>query len=1545
MTRNDSAPAPSSTRRPSTRAAPTPPSAQVTADEEVDLSTQRSIEDIIDNLDETGSRNGRSQGNPRGRTAAIGGFDPNSNNGELLGWLLDGINKYDGVRLATSAATNFKECIGLLSTRWLVAMEKLSAKDQQIIDLVSELAAAKAQLAEANLPSVLAKKRRPDTGVDSLRHSVVSDAGGTDNESVFTSSDWNPDIGGPAGSLNLRDWADSSPDPSSSAPPRPPTRGNPRPRSRSGGPQASRARANPSRQPSPPQPQRRHILIINRKSAVGSSIIWPFLDKEDAALKDIKDTVLGVLREERILSSFVSRGGLALSFSSEQDLNSARDKLSRSDDDLAFKTTSGKETLVRLMCPSESNGELSVKGDRQTFLANSSKFLCDIAVRNGVPTDGVSIVRRSQGGVIFIKGPSHVLTSWLAKAHLYTGLSRVQVKRASSDALCFTCGAYHPRIPGSRCPRAPKCVKCGGDHPLAECTCPRDFAGPDRSCSNCGATGHSALNYKCQPIKLQPVREEVPLGSPTTPRPLKVVVHNINRSLDALSEWLRAADFDVVLLQECPPSLSRRSSYLNYNIILSEPNPGARGRATDWHRAAILHSKDLPVVSSYACPDLASAVLRVNDTLSIRFISFYGDSSLPMEDAINSLARCCESAPALPILAGGDSNAFSPLWFSPYHPPSDPRVGRGALLERFVLSNGFNICSRNKDIPSFQGAQGSSFIDLAFARELTVDPLEPIQTLSDHLALPLLIIPTPSPSQSYPKRRSPRDTDWDAFSRHLESFNRTAPLISSTEDIERLAVSLADDVQVAVRLSTPSRKPPSPAQLRARNGESWWNEQLEKQRKALRNLQAKIRRLRKRTDPPHDQIRVLEAQFVHSKKRYYRDIKVAKRNAWRTEMANLTAHELNKRFKPRKVANETYDPCELLNHFISSPGESPEFASPLGSVETSGSLNGLGGPVTAQELSDAIRGFPNGKSPGADQVSYEHLKRAVENPSWRNRMLLLANACLDRCFVPNCLKNSSLIMLYKGGNKPRLKRWRPIALLPVLLKVLEKLIGGRLKAMIKLPDNLHGFIPNRSTTSALRAVTASLEDSAHRYKLLATFDVSSAFDRVDHRGLVRAVTELSSPAMGKLISSYLHGHTVTLDGHSRNRVRGVPQGSSLGPLLYAIATVSLSQYISRTSDDLAATGVRISAELYADDTAVVISSDCSRTAVAALAAVASTIKEWATRFGLELDLAKTEILVADDDTRVTIADRLADSAVDGLSRDHCKPSIIWLGVTISRNWRSHIWKAQGKVKGLLSRFNKLSCKLWSISAAQALSLWRTCVLPVFLHGCEVWGPVAHTSWFQDTVVGLEAFFSKWLFGLNRSAPNELTSFVLGTITPSITQLVMTRCCSSWLHCTDQPGLRRSELSALRRWGFDKGSYFEPSRTPTAPLPPNFRVSLTPLKISASHAQSTLHFYTDGSLSDKTPLAAKVACAAVSCSLVSGTIKVTGYRGCRLDDRLTIFQAELCGALLVIVWCLERLEHSRRLPPSIVVHVDSRSVLQSLASGRKGTILLNTFWSR
>ncbi|KAF4678671.1 hypothetical protein FOZ60_016264 [Perkinsus olseni] len=789
-------------------------------------------------------------------------------------------------------------------------MEKLSAKDQQIIDLVSELAAAKAQLAEANLPSVLAKKRRPDTGVDSLRHSVVSDAGGTDNESVFTSSDWNPDI-----------------------------------------------------------------------------------DKEDAALKDIKDTVLGVLREERILSSFVSRGGLALSFSSEQDLNSARDKLSRSDDDLAFKTTSGKETLVRLMCPSESNGELSVKGDRQTFLANSSKFLCDIAVRNGVPTDGVSIVRRSQGGVIFIKGPSHVLTSWLAKAHLYTGLSRVQVKRASSDALCFTCGAYHPRIPGSRCPRAPKCVKCGGDHPLAECTCPRDFAGPDRSCSNCGATGHSALNYKCQPIKLQPVREEVPLvapplGSPTTPRPLKVVVHNINRSLDALSEWLRAADFDVVLLQECPPSLSRRSSYLNYNIILSEPNPGARGRATDWHRAAILHSKDLPVVSSYACPDLASAVLRVNDTLSIRFISFYGDSSLPMEDAINSLARCCESAPALP----------HPRW-----------RGLQCFLTPVVLT----------------GAQGSSFIDLAFARELTVDPLEPIQTLSDHLALPLLIIPTPSPSQSYPKRRSPRDTDWDAFSRHLESFNRTAPLISSTEDIERLAVSLADDVQVAVRLSTPSREATFPAQLRARNGESWWNEQLEKQRKALRNLQAKIRRLRKRTDPPHDQIRVLEAQFVHSKKRYYRDIKVAKRNAWRTEMANLTAHELNKRFKPRKVANETYDPCELLNHFISSPGESPEFASPLGSVETSGSLNGLGGPVTAQELSDAIRGFPNGKSPGADQVSYEHLKRAVENPSWRNRMLLLANACLDRCFVPNCLKNSSLIMLYKGGNKPRLKTVAP----------------------------------------------------------------------------------------------------------------------------------------------------------------------------------------------------------------------------------------------------------------------------------------------------------------------------------------------------------------------------------------------------------------------------------------------------------------------------------------------------------------------------------------
>ena len=55
----------------------------------------------------------------------------------------------------------------------------------------------------------------------------------------------------------------------------------------------------------------------------------------------------------------------------------------------------------------------------------------------------------------------------------------------------------------------------------------------------------------------------------------------------------------------------------------------------------------------------------------------------------------------------------------------------------------------------------------------------------------------------------------------------------------------------------------------------------------------------------------------------------------------------------------------------------------------------------------------------------------------------LLNSCIKHSIFPNVFKIAKVIPLYKGGDKQNLNSYRPISLLPVLGKLLEKIIFSR----------------------------------------------------------------------------------------------------------------------------------------------------------------------------------------------------------------------------------------------------------------------------------------------------------------------------------------------------------------------------------------------------------------------------------------------------------------------------------------------------------------------
>ena len=124
----------------------------------------------------------------------------------------------------------------------------------------------------------------------------------------------------------------------------------------------------------------------------------------------------------------------------------------------------------------------------------------------------------------------------------------------------------------------------------------------------------------------------------------------------------------------------------------------------------------------------------------------------------------------------------------------------------------------------------------------------------------------------------------------------------------------------------------------------------------------------------------------------------------------------------------------------------------------------------------------------------------------------------------------------------------------------------------QLNHNLHAYKAMFSTTTAILNITDSIAAAADGRKIAATLllDQSAAFDCVDTQILLQKLEVYNfSPEARKWIESYLSNRTqfveIGAQTSSMRSVRsGVPQGSVMGPILYAIYT---NEFPETTKED------------------------------------------------------------------------------------------------------------------------------------------------------------------------------------------------------------------------------------------------------------------------------------------------------------------------------------------------------------------------------------------
>ena len=206
-------------------------------------------------------------------------------------------------------------------------------------------------------------------------------------------------------------------------------------------------------------------------------------------------------------------------------------------------------------------------------------------------------------------------------------------------------------------------------------------------------------------------------------------------------------------------------------------------------------------------------------------------------------------------------------------------------------------------------------------------------------------------------------------------------------------------------------------------------------------------------------------------------------------------------------------------------------------------------------------------------------------------LCIFFNTSLRLGEVPGAFKEAHVTPVPKGGDVTLVSNYRPISLLSNLDKVLERLIFKHLHnhfvSNTILTPFQSGFTPGDSTVNQLTYLYNTLcraLDSGKEVRVIFC-DISKAFDRVWHAGLVHKLQAagISGNFLHWLIN-YLSNRKqrVVLPGYSLSGIlsmRGVPQGSILGPLLFLL-------YINDIVVD-----IRSSIRLFADDTSLYIIVD------------------------------------------------------------------------------------------------------------------------------------------------------------------------------------------------------------------------------------------------------------------------------------------------------------------------------------------------------------------
>lgn len=779
-----------------------------------------------------------------------------------------------------------------------------------------------------------------------------------------------------------------------------------------------------------------------------------------------------------------------------------------------------------------------------------------------------------------------------------------------------------------------------------------------------------------------------------------------------LTEFMSYHNLDIVLVNETHLKPCQNPKIRNYDFYRVD-RPGNGGGTGIYIRNSIDHYEaDTPTnLSSLE----ANSIVVCTTNGEIRFTSVYRSPKYTNKldpDDIDALLGYSQ-----PTIIAGDLNAKHPTWNS-RNTNLAGRTLRAHLDKIGVAAHG------PVDPTHYPRTKGNpDVIDICLVKDVgaSIEVFTANDLSSDHN--PVLMFFNGEHEEDEAKNKFIR---WEQFSEELDALVQLNTKLDSTDDVDAAVERFTTAVHTAMTAATVTKSKPRAThrlpqeiedliKMRRRARRQW---QTHRDILAKREMNRTSRQLRialtklhndrweKLLDSlnPEDNSLWRISKSLKNKKQKIPPIHGQNGLAYRdSEKAEAFAQSLEDQFSPN------YDHLDE-DHVTMVSRTVRQY------INTQQPDDNLVEFATPAEIADILQHAKVKKASGPDRIPNMALRHFGKKAVLA--MCEIINAAMRLCHFPAEWKKADVVVIPKEGkNRTFPQNYRPISLLSNLAKVFEKIILKRLQTAVDaidaIPDEQHGFRQGHSTCHQLLRVVEHIT-YGFNWKLSTgalLLDVSKAFDRVWHKGLIFKMIVLNLPAnLILLINSYLQGRTFKVKLGSifskEYQIRsGVPQGSLLGPLLYIIFGYDMPK----------PPGTLLAQ--YADDTGILVSAKQPHAVRFKLQKAADKLEEWFSKWRVAINGTKSTALFC------SRTQRYHGEPIKMFGEEvPWAETAKYLGVVLDRrlNWTRHFEHIKKRITAAKANLYPLLNRRSVLSPKNKLRLYTSTLRPILTYAAPVW---------------------------------------------------------------------------------------------------------------------------------------------------------------------------------------------------------------------------------